>query len=131
MSKPEAVRTERAPGAIGPYSQAIRCGGFLFCSGQIALDPGSGQVIEGGVEAQAERVMENLGAVLEAGGASWDSVVKTTIYLARMDDFAAVNEVYGRYFGANPPARATVATAGLPKGVLVEVEAVAACSRRS
>ena len=131
MSRPEAVHTENAPRAIGPYSQAIRCGGLLFCSGQIALDPATGEVVQGGVEAQAEQVMKNLGAVLTAGGSSWDRVVKTTIFLARMDDFGAVNTIYGRYLGDPPPARATVAAAGLPKGVLVEVEAVAACQEGS
>jgi len=131
MSEPVAVHTENAPRAIGPYSQAIRCGGFLFCSGQIALDPATGEVVQGGVEAQAEQVMKNLGAVLSAGGSSWDRVVKTTIFLARMDDFGAVNAIYGRHLGDPPPARATVAAAGLPKGVLVEVEAVAACTEGS
>ncbi len=125
--KRQPIHTDAAPRAIGPYSQAILCGGFLFCSGQIALDPASGQVVPGGVREQAEQVMKNLGAVLAAGGSSWDQVVKTTIYLARMDDFAVVNEIYGQVFGDAPPARATVAAAGLPKGVLVEVEAVAAC----
>ncbi len=125
--KRQPIHTDAAPRAIGPYSQAILCGGFLFCSGQIALDPASGQVVPGGVREQAEQVMKNLGAVLAAGGSSWDQVVKTTIYLARMDDFAVVNEIYGQVFGDAPPTRATVAAAGLPKGVLVEVEAVAAC----
>ena len=123
----EKIHTEAAPGAIGPYSQAIRCNGFLFCSGQIALDPASGEVVAGGVEEQAEQVMRNLAAVLEAGGTSWERVVKTTIYLATMDDFARVNAIYGAHLGAARPARATVAAAGLPKGVLVEVDAVAAC----
>lgn len=123
----EKIHTEAAPGAIGPYSQAIRCNGFLFCSGQIALDPATGEVVDGGVEEQAEQVMKNLAAVLEAGGTSWEQVVKTTIYLATMDDFARVNAIYGAHLGAARPARATVAAAGLPKGVLVEVDAVAAC----
>jgi 2-iminobutanoate/2-iminopropanoate deaminase len=125
--KRDIIKTDKAPAAIGPYSQAVRCNGFLFCSGQIALDPATGQVIPGGVAEQAEQVMKNLSAVLEAAGCGWEQVVKTTIFLATMDDFAAVNEVYGRYLGQSLPARATVAAAGLPKGVLVEVEAVAAC----
>lgn len=121
------IQTDEAPAAIGPYSQAVRCNGFLFCSGQIALDPASGQVVGGDVERQAEQVMKNLDAVLRAGGSSWGQVVKTTIFLASMDDFAAVNAVYANYLGGHRPARATVAAAGLPKGVLVEIEAVAAC----
>lgn len=125
--KRETIQTQEAPAAIGPYAQAVRCNGFLFCSGQIALDPATGQVVGGGVEAQTEQVMNNLEAVLRAGGSSWGQVVKTTIFLASMDDFAAVNEVYGGFLGEHRPARATVAAAGLPKGVLVEIEAVAAC----
>ncbi len=125
----QIIQTEEAPAAIGPYSQAVRCNGFLFCSGQIALDPASGQVVGGGVERQAEQVMNNLEAVLRAGGSSWAQVVKTTIFLASMDDFAAVNAVYAHYLGEHRPARATVAAAGLPKGVLVEIEAVAACEK--
>lgn len=121
------IQTDEAPAAIGPYSQAVRCNGFLFCSGQIALDPASGQVVGGDVERQAEQVMKNLEAVLRAGGSSWGQVVKTTIFLASMDDFAAVNAVYANYLGGHRPARATVAAAGLPKGVLVEIDAVAAC----
>lgn len=124
----QPIHTDHAPAAIGPYSQAVRCNGFLFCSGQIPLDPRSMEVVQGGVEEQAEQVMKNLQLVLEAGGASWEQVVKTTIYLASMEDFAAVNAVYGRYVGKVLPARATVAAAGLPKGVLVEVDAIAACS---
>jgi len=125
--KGETIQTQDAPAAIGPYAQAVRCNGLLFCSGQIALDPASGEVVAGGVELQTERVMNNLTAVLGAGGSSWAQVVKTTIFLASMDDFAAVNGVYGRHLGQHRPARATVAVAGLPKGVLVEIEAVAAC----
>ena len=121
----DVISTDHAPGAIGPYSQAIRAGGFLFCSGQIALDPATGEVVDGGIEAQTEQVMQNLGGVLEAGGSSWAQVVKTTIYLTTMEDFVACNEVYGRFFPDAPPARATVAVAGLPKGVVVEVDAVA------
>ncbi len=121
------ISTDQAPAAIGPYSQAIVVtpGQFVFCSGQIALDPATGQVVAGGVEEQAEQVMKNLGAVLAAAGAGFDHVVKTTIFLASMGDFAKVNEVYARRFPSNPPARSTVQAAGLPRGVLVEIEAVA------
>ena len=125
--KREIVETQGAPRAIGPYSQAVRYGGLLFCSGQIAMEPVSGQVVTTEIRAQTERAMENLGAVLKTGGSSWDRVVKTTIFLTSMEDFAAMNEVYGRFFSTEPPARTTVAVASLPKGVLVEVEAVAAC----
>ncbi len=126
----KVIATALAPAAIGPYSQAIVAGGFLFCSGQIPLDPLSGQKVGGeDAAAQAEQVMKNLGAVLEAGGASLASVVKTTIFLTDLGDFAAVNAVYGRFFDADaPPARATVEVAALPKGVKVEIEAVAMVS---
>ena len=123
--KREAVRTEGAPAAIGPYSQAVRAGGFLFCSGQIPLDPSTGKLVEGGIEVQTERVLKNLDAVLTAGGASLRSVVKTTVYLVDLGDFPAMNAVYGNYFPENPPARATVQVAGLPAGARVEVDAVA------
>jgi 2-iminobutanoate/2-iminopropanoate deaminase len=121
------IHTDAAPAAIGPYSQAVQAGGLLFCSGQIALDPLTGQLIVApDVRAQTDRVMKNLGAVLEAGGASFASVVKTTIYLTDMQSFGTVNEVYGAFFeGSEPPARATVEVSGLPKGVLVEIDAVA------
>ena len=127
--KREVIRTDGAPRAIGPYAQAIRQGGLLFCSGQIGMDPATGELVPGGVEAQAERALANLGAVLAAAGSSWDRVLKTTLYLARMEDFAVVNGIYGRHVGEPPPARATVAAAGLPKGALFEVEAIAACDR--
>jgi 2-iminobutanoate/2-iminopropanoate deaminase len=121
------ITTDHAPGAIGPYSQAIRCGGLVFCSGQIALDPATGAIVgPRDVEAQTRQVMANLGAVLAAAGASWGSVVKTTIFLASMDDFARVNAVYGEFFDAAPPARATVEVSRLPKDVLVEIDAIAA-----
>jgi 2-iminobutanoate/2-iminopropanoate deaminase len=121
-----AASTPLAPAAIGPYSQAVRSGDLLFLSGQIPLDPQSGQIVAGGIEAQTERVLLNLRAVLEAAGASMASVVKTTCYLASMGDFQAFNAVYARHFTAQPfPARATVQVAGLPRGALVEVEAVA------
>ncbi len=119
------VKTSRAPEAIGPYSQAIVAGGLVFASGQIGLDPATGNIVEGGVKVEAERALENLGAVLEASGASWKSVVKATIYLKSMGDFAVVNQVYASFVGAEPPARATVEVAGLPKGALVEIDAVA------
>jgi 2-iminobutanoate/2-iminopropanoate deaminase len=119
------VSTAEAPDAIGPYSQAIAAGNLLFCSGQIPLDPSSGQIVEGDVETQARRVLENLLAVLRAGGSSPEQVVKTTIFLADMDDFAKVNAVYGEYFSSDPPARSTVQVARLPRDVRVEIEAIA------
>lgn len=123
--KREAVRTPEAPAAIGPYSQAVRAGGFLFCSGQIPLDPSTGKMVGGGVEAQAERVLKNLEAVLIAGGAALRSVVKTTVYLVDLGDFPAVNAVYGKFFPGDPPARVTVQVVKLPAGALVEIDAVA------
>jgi len=119
------VHTENAPAAIGPYSQAVVAGNFLFTAGQIAIDPASGQIVQGDVTAQTERVMRNLAAVLEKAGASWADVVKTTVYLQDMADFPRVNEVYGRVMGEARPARSTVQVAGLPRGVLVEIDAVA------
>ena len=119
------VHTENAPAAIGPYSQAVVAGNFLFTAGQIALDPATGQIVQGDVSAQTERVMSNLAAVLENAGASWSDVVKTTVYLQDMADFPRVNEVYGRVMGEARPARSTVQVAGLPRGVLVEIDAVA------
>jgi len=121
----ETVNTGKAPAAIGPYSQAIRSRGFLFCSGQIPLDPATGKIVGGGIEGQTERVLNNLAAVLEAGGASLRSVVKTTVYLADLGDFPAMNGVYGRFFPEEPPARATVQVAKLPADALVEIDAVA------
>ena len=120
-----AVSSPDAPKAIGPYSQAIRAGHLLFVSGQIPLDPASGSLVAGDVAAQTRRVMENLGAVLESAGLSFASVVRTTIYLADMGDFAAVNDVYGSYFREPFPARATVQVARLPKDARVEIDAVA------
>lgn len=119
------VSTPDAPGAIGPYSQAIKAGGFLFASGQIPLDPTTGTITEGGITAQAHQVLQNLGAVLRGAGISYDRVVKTTVYLADMADFPAVNEVYATYFPAPSPARATIQAAGLPRNVLVEIDLVA------
>ena len=121
----QAVATASAPGAVGPYSQAIASGPFVFCSGQLGLDPATGTLVEGGVEAQAERALRNLGAVLDAAGVSWADVVKTTIFLADIDDFAAVNAVYVQYMPDPPPARSTFAVGALPKGGRVEIEAIA------
>ena len=124
----QVVSTPSAPKAIGPYSQAIAVpatGRLVFCSGQIALDPATGAMVEGDVGAQAERVMKNLEAVLAAGGLGLASVVRTTIYLTDLSDFARVNEVYGRFFPGDPPARATVQVAALPRGARVEIDAVA------
>jgi 2-iminobutanoate/2-iminopropanoate deaminase len=122
---PQAVSTQAAPAAIGPYSQAIRAGDFLFVSGQIPLDPATGALVDGDVRAQTRRVLENLSAVVAAGGASLDRVVKTTVYLVDMNDFPAMNEVYATFFGAPAPARATVQVGRLPKDVRVEIDAVA------
>ena len=120
------VSTPHAPAAIGPYSQGIVANGFLFTAGQIALDPASGNVVDGDVVAQTEQVLANLAAILKAANASWDQVVKTTVYLAEMADFPRVNEVYARAIGSARPARSTVQVAGLPRGVLVEIDAVVA-----
>lgn len=121
----EIVATERAPRAIGPYSQAVRAGNLLFASGQIPIDPATGEFVAGGVGEQTEQVMRNLTAVFEAAGASLGQVVKTTVFLSDMNDFTAMNEVYGRFFGENPPARATVQAARLPRDAKVEIEAIA------
>lgn len=122
----KVFETKKAPAPIGPYSQAVEAGGFLFCSGQIALEASTGAVSTGGVPEQTEIVMRNISAVLESAGLSFESVVKTTIFLTDMGDFPAVNEVYGKHFKGAYPARSTVAVAGLPKGVKVEIEVVAA-----
>ena len=121
----EIIATDQAPRAIGPYSQAIRAGNLLFCSGQIPIDPSTGEFVSGGVAEQTEQVMRNLSAVLRAGQSSLKQVVKTTVFLADMDDFTAMNEVYGRFFSENPPARATVQAARLPRDAKVEIEAIA------
>ncbi|HYP27503.1 MAG TPA: RidA family protein [Blastocatellia bacterium] len=121
----ERTQTDNAPKAIGPYSQAIRAGGFIFASGQIPLDPATGQMIEGGVKEQTERVFENLKAVLEASGSSLDRVVKTTVFLADLSDFNEMNEAYGRFFGDAPPARSTVEVARLPRDARVEIDVIA------
>jgi len=120
----KAITTDGAPAAIGPYSQAIQVGNLLYCSGQIPLDPASGEIVAGGVREQAEQVMKNIAAVLAAAGAGFDDVVKATIYLVDMNDFAVVNEVYGSCFSRHKPARSTVAVQGLPRGVLVEIEII-------
>lgn len=125
MAAHRTLQTADAPAAIGPYSQGTVAQGLVFTAGQIALDPGTGQVIEGDVAAQTERVLKNLAAVLAAAGASWGDVLKTTVYLRHMTDFPVVNEVYGRVLGSARPARSTVEVSGLPRGVLVEIEAVA------
>ena len=119
------ITTSGAPGAIGPYSQAIRAGDFLFASGQIPIDPASGQLVSGGIVEQTHQVLKNLGAVLAAAGTSYSRVVKTTVYLADMGEFAAMNEVYGTYFAPPAPARATVQAARLPRDVRVEIDLVA------
>lgn len=121
----QVITTDRGPKAIGPYSQAIKANGFIFVSGQIALDPATGAIADGDVRAQTERVMENLKGIVEAAGSSLDKVVKTTVFLKDMNDFAAMNETYGPYFPANPPARATVEVARLPRDVRVEIELIA------
>ena len=117
--------TDKAPQAIGPYSQGIIATGFLFTAGQIAIDPATGQVVPGDVKVQTERVLANLAGVLSAAGASWKHVVKTTVFLHDMNDFPAVNEIYGRILGDARPARSTVQVSGLPRGVLVEIDAIA------
>jgi len=119
------IETNEAPKAIGPYSQGIKAGGFVFISGQIAIDPATQNVIQGDVKAQTERICQNLKAILEAAGSDLEGVVKSTVFLRSMADFAAMNEVYGRYFKNEPPARSTVAVAGLPKDVQVEIDVIA------
>jgi 2-iminobutanoate/2-iminopropanoate deaminase len=121
-----AVSTSGAPRAIGPYSQGIRAGGFLFTAGQVGFDPASGELVDGGISEQTERVLENIRSILESAGADLSQVVKTTVFLVDMADFAAMNEVYARVFGDHRPARSTVAVAALPRGARVEIEAVAA-----
>lgn len=125
MSERQPISTNAAPAAIGPYSQAILTDGLIFASGQIALDPASGQLAGDDVRAQTRRALENVRAVLAASGSSLARVVKTTVFLTTMANFAAMNEVYGEFFGQEPPARSTVAVAELPKGALVEIEVIA------
>jgi 2-iminobutanoate/2-iminopropanoate deaminase len=121
----ESVQTDNAPKAIGPYAQAIKANGFIYTAGQIPLDPKTGNFVEGGITAQTRRVLENLKAVLEAGGSTLDRVVKATVFLKNMADFAAMNDVYAQYLGSAKPARSTVAVAELPRGALVEIDLVA------
>jgi len=121
----QIISTDRAPRAIGPYSQAVRVGNLIFASGQIPIDPATGEFVAGGIAEQTEQVMRNLRAVFEAAGAELSQVIKTTVFLADMDDFTAMNEVYGRFFSENSPARATVQAAGLPRDARVEIEAIA------
>ena len=122
----KVISTANAPQAIGPYSQAIEAGGFVFVSGQIPLIPATGELVEGSVEVQTARVLENLKAILEAAGSSLENVVKTTVYITNMEDFAKVNGIYGQYFQENPPARVCVEVSKLPKGALVEIDVIAA-----
>jgi 2-iminobutanoate/2-iminopropanoate deaminase len=121
----QVISTKNAPGAIGPYSQAIKAGGMVFCSGQIPIDPATGEFVSDNVSEQTDQVLKNLGEVLRAAGSSLDKVVKTTVFLADMGDFAEMNEVYGRYFNENEPARATVQAARLPKDARVEIDCIA------
>lgn len=121
----EVVATDKAPGAIGPYSQAIKANGMVFCSGQIPIDPATGNFVSEDVAEQTEQVLKNLGEVLAAAGASFQTVVKTSVFLADMNDFAAMNEVYGKYFDSNRPARATVQAARLPRDCRVEIDCIA------
>lgn len=123
--QPSKVHTDHAPAAIGPYSQGISAGDFIFCAGQGGLDPATGKLVEGDVQAQARRTLENLKAVLEAAGSDLAHVVKTTVFLADMGDFKAMNEVYAQYFTGTPPARSTIAAKALPLGALVEIECIA------
>jgi 2-iminobutanoate/2-iminopropanoate deaminase len=125
MNDLAAVQTDRAPGAIGPYSQAVAVDGWVFCSGQIPIDPGTGELVKGDVRAQTDQVLKNVAAVLEAAGASLSRVVKTTVFLADMGDFGGMNEVYASHFGDHRPARAAVAVRTLPKNASVEIEAIA------
>ena len=124
--KLKIISTTEAPAAIGPYSQAVQAGNLLFCSGQIPLDPATGEMVQGDMIVQAEMVMKNIAAMLTASGANFSDVVKATIYLADMGDFAVVNEVYGRYFSDHKPARSTVAVKSLPRGAQLEIEVIAA-----
>ena len=122
------ISTNEAPAAIGPYSQAVRSGRFLFCSGQIPLDPKSGQIVTGDIATQTRRVLDNIASILRAEGMTFDSIVKTTIFLTTLDDFQTVNETYGSYFKQDPPARSTVQVSALPRGANVEIEVIAAAA---
>jgi 2-iminobutanoate/2-iminopropanoate deaminase len=122
----EIISTEKGPKAIGPYSQAVKANGFIFTAGQVAFDPATGQLVEGDVARQTARALDNLKAIVEAAGSSLDNAVKTTVFLKDINDFAAMNEVYGRYFSKNPPARSTVEAARLPRDVRVEIDLIVA-----
>ena len=123
--KKEIINTDKAPKAIGPYSQAVKAGGFLFTSGQIPIDPATGEMVEGDIRQQVKQVLDNLKAILEAAGVGLKDVIKTTVFIADMNDFAAINEVYAEYFGSNSPARSCVQVAKLPKDAGVEIETIA------
>jgi len=121
----QVIHTDHAPKAIGPYSQAIRAGDFVFCAGQAGLDPATGNLVSGGIQAETRRVLQNLAAVLEAAGTSFSRAIKTTVFLTNMDDFAKMNAIYAEFFPANPPARSTVQVSRLPKDACVEIEVIA------
>ena len=121
------IQTEEAPAAIGPYSQAIRIGDFLYTSGQIALDPESGMFLSGEIEEETEQTLKNISAILQAGGVNFENVIKTTVYLSDLNDFTRMNQVYEKYFSKNKPARACVQVAALPKGAKIEIDAIACC----
>ena len=125
----EVIKTDKAPGAVGPYSQAIKAGDFLFASGQVPINPEKGKIVAGSVTEQAEQCMKNVGAILEAAGLSYDNVVKTTVYLSDINFFGAVNAVYGKYFQKTLPARSCIEISKLPLGALLEVEVVAYCGK--
>jgi 2-iminobutanoate/2-iminopropanoate deaminase len=125
MTMRKVISTERAPGAVGPYSQAIVAGGFVWCSGQIPLDPATGQLVQGEIEEETRQVLNNLRAVLDAAGSNMDRVVRATVYLADLNDFERVNAVYAESFGEQPPARVCIEACGLPKGARVEIDAIA------
>ncbi|MCL5950481.1 MAG: RidA family protein [Chloroflexi bacterium] len=125
----QVVSTDKAPKAIGPYSQAIRVGDFVFCAGQAGLDPATGKLVAGGIEAETRRVLQNLAAALEAAGSSLSQVVKTTVFLTNLDDFKTMNTIYAEFFPAAPPARSTVQVSRLPAGASVEIEAIAIVNR--
>ena len=123
-----SIQTEKAPAAIGPYSQAIRIGDFLYTSGQIALDPESGIFLSGKIEEETEQTLKNISAILQAGGVNFENVIKTTVYMSDLNDFTRMNQIYEKYFSTNKPARACVQVAALPKGAKLEIDAIAICS---